>query len=397
VKVYNVRDFGAVGDGATKDTNAFQKCLDACAVNGGGDVVVPEGKYLIGSIQLGYGTIVRLEHDSVIVGSPDAADYPMMDVRWEGRWQPGRRALIYAGDVDHTGIIGPGRIEGNPAMAAPQNPRGVVVLEPINCHDVRWEGFTVTQGGNWATHPTYCSEVSIKNVTIRGRRDGIDVDSCSNVRIDGCDINTGDDCISLKSGRGRNGARLRKPTEDVLITNCTLKGRSFACIGIGSETSGGVRRVRIERCRLTARTHAVYIKTRIGRAGVTEDIAGDDLAVGGGGFLRINLISGGNANTSDDPVPGLAGYPSARNISFSNVRLSNAKVIAEVTQIAPEMPVEGLTLVNVSGDVAKGIELRHAKKVVLRGVNVTGVSAPLVATDDVSGTGLEGARPYTGP
>ena len=306
-------------------------------------------------------------------------------------------ALIYAGDVDHTGIIGPGRIEGNPAVAAPQNPRGVVVLEPINCRDVHWEGFTVTQGGNWATHPIYCSDVSIKNVTIQGHRDGIDVDSCSNVRIDSCDIDTGDDCISLKSGRGLNGARLRKPTEDVLITNCTLNGRSFACIGIGSETSGGVRRLRIEHCRLTAHTHAVYIKTRIGRAGITEDIRGDDLDIRGGGFLRINLVSGGNANTADDPVLGLVGYPMARNISFSNIRLSNAKVIAEVTQIAPEMPVEGLSLVNVSGDVAKGIELRHAKNVVLRGIIVTGFSAPLVATDDVSGNWHRGRRPYTGP
>ena len=149
----------------------------------------------------------------------------MLDVRWEGRWQPGRRALIYSANVDHTGIVGPGRVEGNPAVAAPQNPRGVVVLEPISCNDVRWDGFTVTQGGNWATHPTYCTGVVIKNVTIRGNRDGIDVDSCKNVRIEGCDIDTGDDSISLKSGRGMNGARLGRPTEDVLITKCTLHGR----------------------------------------------------------------------------------------------------------------------------------------------------------------------------
>src|SRR3569833_2475790 len=140
---YNVRDFGAVGDGTTKDTITIQKTLAACAVNGGGDVIVPAGNYLIGSVQMGYGTILRLlATNSVIIGSGDASDYPSMDIRWEGRWQPGRRALIYAANVDHTGIIGPGRIEGNRAMAAPQNPRGAVVLEPISCNDVRWEGFT---------------------------------------------------------------------------------------------------------------------------------------------------------------------------------------------------------------------------------------------------------------
>ena len=251
--IFNVRDFGAIGDGTNKDTVAFQKALDACAVSGGGEVLVPAGKYLIGSVQIGNRTILRLETNSVIVGSPDTNDYPMMDIRWEGRWQPGRRALIYSANVDHTGIIGPGRIEGNPAVAAPQNPRGVVVLEPISCNDVRWEGFTVTQGGNWATHPTYCSDVVIKNVNITGNRDGIDVDSCKNVRIEDCDIDTGDDSISLKSGRGLDGARIGKPTEDVLITGCTLTGRHFAAIGIGSETSGGIRNVRIEHCKLTSR------------------------------------------------------------------------------------------------------------------------------------------------
>ena len=131
-KVFNVHDFGATGDGTNKDTVAFQKALDTCAISGGGEVVVPAGNYLIGSVQIGNCTILRLETNSVIVGSPEAQDYPMIDVRWEGRWQPGRRALIYIANVGHTGVIGPGRIEGNPGVAASQNPRGAVVLEPMS-------------------------------------------------------------------------------------------------------------------------------------------------------------------------------------------------------------------------------------------------------------------------
>ena len=133
---FNVRDFGAVGDGTNKDTAAFQKALDACAVGGGGEVIVPVGNYLIGSVQMGYATILRLETNSVIIGSGDASDYPTLDIRWEGRWQPGWRALIYAANVDHTGIIVTGRIEGNRAMAAPQNPRGALVwnrLRAMTC------------------------------------------------------------------------------------------------------------------------------------------------------------------------------------------------------------------------------------------------------------------------
>jgi polygalacturonase len=386
---YNVRDFGAVGDGVAKDTVAFQKALDTCAVNGGGDVRVPAGRYLIGSVQLGTRTVLRLEKDSVIVGSADLKDYPMIDVRWEGRWQPGHRALIYAANVDHIGITGPGRIEGDPTVAAPQNPRGVVVLEPINCTDVRWEDFTVIQGGNWATHPTYCSEVTIRHLTIRGKRDGIDVDSCREVRIENCDIETGDDAISLKSGRGMDGARVGRPTENVVIANCNLRCTRFASIGIGSETSGGVRNVRIEHCKFTSRTHAIYIKTRIGRAGVTENITGNDLEVLGGGFLRINLTTGGNTNTADDPVEGLIGYPEARNLNFSDVHLVNATVLVEAAQISPDKPIDGLALANVSGTVAKGITLAHMRNVSLKNIRVSGCNEPLLRVTDVRGTGLD--------
>jgi len=384
---FNVRDFGAVGDGTNKDTIALQKALDACAVAGGGEVIVPAGDYLIGSVQIGTRTVLRLEKGSVLTGSPDTNDYPMMDIRWEGRWQPGRRALIYSANVDHTGIIGPGRLEGNPAVAAPQNPRGAVVLEPIACNDVRWEGFTVTQGGNWATHPTYCTDVTIKHVTIRGNRDGIDVDSCQHVRIDGCDIETGDDSISLKSGRGLDGARIGKPTEDVCITHCDLRDRHFACIGIGSETSGGIRHVRIEHCRLTSHSYGVYVKTRIGRGGVIEDISGEDLDILAGGFLRVNLISSGNKNTADDPVEGVAGYPLGRNFSFSDIRMAGT-TLADVSQIAAEKPLAGLVLKHITGTCTKGISLANVSQAVLRDIKVTGYSGAFLTQTNVQGVGL---------
>jgi polygalacturonase len=388
-KIYNVRSFGATGGGTTKDTVAFQRALDACAVNGGGEVLVPAGKYLIGSVQIGCRTVLRLEKDSIIVGSPDAADYPMIDIRWEGRWQPGHRALIYSANVDHTGIIGPGRIEGNPAVATPQNPRGAVVLEPINCNDVRWEGFSVTQGGNWATHPTYCTGVVIQNVTITGNRDGIDIDSCKNVRIEGCDLSTGDDAISLKSGRGLNGARIGRPTEEVLIKNCTLRSRIFAGIGIGSETSGGIRNVRIKHCKFTSGSCAIYVKTRIGRAGVIENILGNDLEVLAGGFLHINLVSAGNTNTADDPVEGLAGYPLGRNFSFSNVRVA-CTTLADASQISPEKPLQGLVLNNITGTCTKGISLANIVGAEVKDIKVTGFTGPLTTTNNVTGKGLIG-------
>ena len=434
---YNVRNFGATGDGTTKDTKAFQKALDTCAVNGGGEVLVPAGKYFIGSIQLGNRTILRLEKDSILAGTPDIADYPLVDVRWEGRWQPGHRGLIYATSADHIGIIGPGRIEGTvgppppPVVAGtpaatpargpgrgrggwgtngPDGTRNPVVIETVSCDDVRWEGFTVIQGGNWATHPTYCTHVAIRNISITGGRDGIDVDSCQGVLIDGCTLENGDDCISLKSGRGMDGARLSRPCEDIVITNCTLTGGRFACVGIGSETSGGVRNVRIEHCRLKAYTHTIYIKTRIGRAGVNENISADDLEILGGDFLRINLTKGGNNSTADDPVEGLIGYPEGRNFRFSNIRMNGGKALVVGTEISALKPLHGLVLENVTG-THSGITLANMTGVVLKNV-VPGVApaspttpsaagqpapGPVFGIVNVTGTGLEGATAIPAP
>jgi hypothetical protein len=396
---FNVRDFGATGDGVTKDTKAFQKALDTCAVAGGGDVVVPAGKYLIGSVQLGTHTMLRLEKDSILTGSPDLDDYPIIDVRWEGRTLPGHRALIYAANVDRIGITGPGLIEGNAATAASNRPpRGTPVIEPINCTNLLWEGFTVKQpGNNWATHPTYCTDLVVRNVTIDGLRDGIDLDSCARVRVEGCTIETGDDSISIKSGRGLDGARLGRPTEDVLITNCKMVGRRFACIGLGSEISAGVRNIRIEHCSFKAATHAIYLKTRIGRAGVNENITADDIDVLGGDFLRINLVKGGNTNTADDPVEGLPGYPIARQLAFTNIRLHDVKAVVVGTEVSALRPVEGLTLTNITGTASTGLTLANMKDVVLKDIKVTGLTGPLLGTVNVTGTGLEGATPIPAP
>ncbi|HVW20984.1 MAG TPA: glycosyl hydrolase family 28-related protein [Opitutaceae bacterium] len=424
---YNVRSFGAAGDGATKDTAAFQKALDACAVNGGGEVVVPAGRYLIGSIQLGEATVLRLEEGSVLLGSSDlgaapnyvgggarqrpqlresappgttpAGDYPMTDVRWEGRAQIGRRGLIYAVNVEHVGIVGPGQIIGTPSGTNDANDaRNPVVVEFVYCRDVRWEGFSVVQGGNWATHPTYCSDVVIRHVKIRGNRDGIDVDSCRHVRIEDCDISTGDDSISLKSGRGMDGARLAKPCEDVVIAGCTLEDRNFACLGIGSEISGGVRDIRIERCKLVSpRSAAIYIKTRIGRAGVNENIAGDDLDVEGQQFLRINLTRGGNSSTRDDPVEGLVGYPVGRNFSFSHIRVKCGSLV-QATEISAKRPLQGLRLSDITGTCSQGgITLANVQGAELSGIRITGLSGPLLGTVAVTGTGLEGAVAIPAP
>jgi polygalacturonase len=277
---HNVRTFGAAGDGTTKDTVAFQNAINACAAANGGEVVVPAGNYLIGSIELKSYVTLRLEKGAHLMGSPDLDDYPVTKIRWEGHWVDGHRGLIFAQTADHIGIVGPGKITGNPLLVGREMPRRPVLIEPITCLAVRLEGFATEHRNMWSIHPTYCNGVTAKNLFIRstgGNGDGIDVDSCIHVRIENCDIATGDDCIAIKSGRGMEGYRLARPTEDVLISGCTLSDSIFACIGIGSETSGGIRDVRIEHCKFThAKSYAIYIKSNSDRGAFIENISARD-------------------------------------------------------------------------------------------------------------------------
>ena len=395
--VLNVRDFGAAGDGQTKDTLAFQQAMDRCSVLGGGEVLVPAGNYLTGAIALKQDALLRLEKGAVIMGSPDFADYPVSQVRWEGKWIKGHVGLIYAFNASNTGIVGPGKIMGNHALGGrpnAQNPlRHPALIEPIGCNNLRFEDFSTDYYLMWSMHPTYCRDLVFRNLTIRstgGNGDGIDIDSCKKVLIDTCDIATGDDCISLKSGRGMEGYSLLATTEDVQITNCTLADSIFACIGIGSETSGGIRNVRIEHCKFVqAKTHAIYIKSRPGRGAFIEDITVNDIDVSGtgGGFLRFNIL--GSGLQDQDPVPGDEGIPTIKNFHFSNIRVKDVPVLVEGTGIHPDKPLDGFSLVNVSGTCSKGISLANINNAKLVNIGVTGYTGPLISVYNVSGSGLE--------
>jgi len=401
----NVRDLGAIGDGNTKDTPAFQRAIDRCAALGGGEVIVPAGRYLTGAICLRSNTTLKLSDGAELTGSSDLADYLVTHVRWEGKWIQGRAGLIYAIDAENLAIAGSGTVIGGPSLGGRPNERDPLrrpaLIEFIRCRNIRLEGFSTSYSHMWSVHPADCEDILIRGLTIRstgGNGDGIDVDSCKRVWIDRCDISTGDDCISLKSGRGMEGWTIGHPTEDVRITNCTLADSIFACIGIGSETSGGIRNVRIEHCRFThARTYAIYIKTRAGRGAFIEDIAADDLDVSGmeGGLIRLNLLSSGIQDES--PVAGLDGIPSTAGFRFSNIRVTGCPVLVDGASISQEKPLNGFSLINVKGTCSKGISLAHVRHAEIRNVEVTGYAGPLIQTEDVTGKRLSGAKPIEKP
>ena len=394
----SVRNFGAVGDGVTKGTAAIQRAIDRAAADKAGCLSVPPGTYLTGALELRSGLTLCLERGAVLKGSADLADYKVSKVRWEGKWIDGYGGLLSARDCHNVGIVGPGRIEGAVELGGrptkDQPLRHPALIEPIGCTGVLFEGFSTSYARMWSLHPTYCEDVTIKGLTIRstgGNGDGIDVDSCRRVKIDGCDIATGDDCISVKSGRGMEGFTLARPSEDIEITNCTFADSIFACIGIGSETSGGIRNVRVSKCRFTgAKTFAFYIKSRPGRGAFIEDIAVSDCDVTGeygGGFLRFNMT--GSGLQDENPVTGPDAIPKLARWSFKDIRVGDVPVMVDGAAMTPERPLDGLVLEGISGSCAMGFELSHVRNAVLRN-NKVACRGELLSLVDVTGQGLEG-------
>jgi polygalacturonase len=393
----NPRDLGATGDGKTKDTLALQLAIDRCSVLGGGVVAVPAGEYLTGALQLHSNVTLRLEEGATLHGADEMADYPVAQVRWEGRWIKGYSAFISAMDAENIAIEGPGKIQASPAIRGrverPSGLRLPALIEFVNCRNVRVENCSATQTGMWAIHPVYCENIVFKNVTIVSGADGIDADSCKEVTIDGCSFETDDDCISLKSGRGMEANTINRPCENVRIANCTFIDRHFACIGIGSEVSAGVRNVVIEHCKcLGARSHAIYIKSREGRGAFIENIAVNDFEVSGAqqGFLRIN--STGSGKQDEFPVPGDRGIPTFRNFRFTNIRVHDVPVLVQAVEIHPRKPLDGLSLANITGTAQSGMKLANIKNVEIRDVKVTGIDGAMLSIANVTGTGLEGAE-----
>ena len=390
-KQFNVRNFGAVGDGTNLDTVAFQKALDACAAKGG-TVIVPAGHYLIGSVVMGGHTTLKIDTHATLIGSPNVADYPLTKVRFEGEFIPGHRSLISAENANHIAIEGTGTICGPPlSISALRKPRGPLLIELSGCTNVTLDGFTTQYQRLWTIHPLLCKDVVARNLTIHSvgaNGDGIDVDSCQDVLIDRCNINSGDDAISLKSGRGASAMQMDRPTEDVTIKHCTLVSSSFAAVGIGTELSGGIRNTRLEDCVLSGHQNAIFLKSRDGRGGYIQNFVGKNLTIHDSPtFLGIELIDKGIQ--ASDPILGDPDeWTQLSNIQFDHIRVNNVSCLLRAQGVPPSRPVDGFTLADVQGTCDRAITMANMKNVSLSGIKVTNYHGPFLTESHVEGTGL---------
>jgi polygalacturonase len=393
-KQFNVRNFGAVGDGTNLDTAAFQKAFDACKSARGGTVIVPAGHYLIGSVTMGSHTTLKIDARATLIGSSNIADYPLTQVRFEGEFIQGHRALISVENANHITIEGNGSICGPPlAISQLRKPRGPVLIELSGCTNVTLEGFSTQYQRLWTIHPLLCKNVVARNLTIRSAMangDGIDVDSCQNVLIDHCDIKAGDDAISLKSGRGTSAMRMERPTEDVTIEHCTLVSTRFAAVGIGTELSGGIRNTRLEDCVLSGHQNGIFLKSRDGRGGYIENFVGKNLTIHDSPtFLGIELLDKGIQ--ASDPILGDPDeWTQLSNIRFDHIRVDNVACLLSAEGVPPSRPVDGFTLADVQGTCERAITMANMKNVTLSGIKVTNYRGPFLTESHVEGSGLTG-------
>jgi polygalacturonase len=286
--VLDLRALGAVGDGVALETPVFARACEAAEAAGGGTILVPPGQYRTGSIRLPDCTTLRLAPGAVIRGSQNPADYPMSPQPWEGTICKSHDPLIGARDAHDVAVVGEGVIDGcgQPWWQAVREGRSKSrprLLGFERCRRVRIEGVTLTNSPSWTVHPFECADVLVRGITIQNpsdspNTDGINPDSCSDVRISDCLINAGDDCITLKSGASEDGTGSFKPCERISITNCQL-AQGHGGIVIGSEMSGGVRDVTVANCVLRGTDRGIRIKTRRGRGGVVENLTVTNLVM----------------------------------------------------------------------------------------------------------------------
>lgn len=264
----NVRDFGAVGNGQVKDTEAFKKAIEASWEQGGGTVYVPAGVYLTGPIHLKSNITLYIESGATLKFSNDLDDFPLVYTRWEGEEQEAYSPLIYAENAENIAVVGFGTIDGqgemwwklhrNKELKYPR-PRTVCFYR---CKNVTIEGIKIVNSPSWTVNPIECENVTVHNVKIQNpydspNTDGINPESCEGVRISNCYIDVGDDCVTLKSGT--EDCKVRIPCENIAITNCIM-AHGHGGIVIGSEMSGGVRNVVISNCIFEGTDRGIRIK-----------------------------------------------------------------------------------------------------------------------------------------
>lgn len=389
-------------------TKNIQRAIDEMSAQGGGTVIIPSGIWSTGRITLKSHVNLHLSDGCELHFSGKIKDYqPIVFTRDEGIEIYSLGAFIYANGQENIALTGKGKIVGpstdceiyqqnrahclNIEQIVGEKPLedrrydGVKVKEvflpktisPINCKNVFIEGVTLQQGLYWNVVPQYCDNVIIRGVTVEsfghGRTDGIDIESSSNVLIEYCSLDCQDDCYTMKSGRGWDGLRVNRPTENVVVRHCLAK-RGSGGIVCGTEVAGNVKNVYVTDCVFQGTDQAFRFKSRRTRGGGIQDIYVERVRanVTHTGFY-IDLL--GEVKWMGDlskrlPARPVTKYtPKFQNIIIHDVEVESQKQLIFIHGL-PEQPVKNAFFGNVEATCKTIGELVDATGFSLKDVSV---------------------------
>lgn len=419
---FPVTDYGAVGDGTTDATEAFRAAVTACSEAGGGRVVVPEGTFLTGAIHLRSDVNLHVTEGATIRFARDPEQYlPVVYTRWEGMELMNYSPLIYAFEEENVAVTGGGTLdgqadttywwpwkgneedgwrEGAPSQLAARDRLQAMVeeevpveervfgadsylrpsfIQPYHCRNVLVEGVRIIRSPMWEIHPVLSENVTVRDVTVESHgpnNDGCNPESCTDVLIEGCYFDTGDDCIALKSGRNADGRRIGVPVQNVVVRDCTMRD-GHGGIVIGSEMSGGARNIFAENCRMDSPNldRVVRIKTNSVRGGTVENVYVRDVEVGevGGAIVRVNFMyEEGDAGPHTPTVRGI------------DVRGIGAERCVQALYLRgyADSPIRDVTLADCRlADVAEDSTIEHVENLVVEDVSIDGRPVTFDADD----------------
>ena len=349
--VYDLSDYGAKPDGKTLCTAAIQKAIDECSAQGGGTVRLSGGQFLSGTVFMKSKVTLEIAEGSTLLGSKDLKDYPLTRPAYRSYTDNyTERSVIYGEELTDIAIKGKGVFDGQGASfevtrSFKLRPYGIRL---VRCTNVTVEDLKLRNSAMWMQHYLACDGVTIRNISVlshcNANNDGLDIDSCRKVLVEGCVIDSGDDAICLKSTSPR-------ACQDVTIRNCTVASQGNA-IKCGTESVGGFKNVTISHCTVKAPSAEGRDRRRnLGFAGVALEI------VDGGTMDQVNVsdieIEGtkapifirlgdrGRPYKQDALRPGVGVL---RNVTISGIRASTTNAMGCAVAGIKGHPIESLTL-----------------------------------------------------
>lgn len=366
---FSILDFGAVADGKTLNTSFIQSAIDAAAYIGGGRVIIPEGKFLSGSIILKNNVELHILENAVLLGSTNVEDYKKLN-----RWM----ALIIADNAENISITGKGKIDGQGRTLAlhidslfyagkmdsinynfkhnrPKEYMRPQLIEFVNCKNIVVKNITLTNGACWLQTYELCSHLTIENIIVRSdaywNNDGIDVVDCRNVRITNCDIDAADDGICLKS------VHPDKYCDSIYIADCKVRS-SASAEKFGTVSHGGFKNIVIENIQVY-NTFRSALAIECVDGGTLENVFVNNIsATNTGNAIFIKL--GDRTKRGDGSI--------LKNVSIKNMKVEIASVRpdSEYEIIAPDVSYPH----NIFPSSITGMPGRNIENVILENIEI---------------------------